>query len=123
MGVCCDRERAVVGGHDQFSIFGFLPEQRSRQVNGVESPEFGRHRLCRPLKYGRSDFNDFKGTNHFEDASATTRHLRIGKLCPDAKATQRPQAFDGNQSTRNALMNIAPLPQGIGLPESETEQY
>lgn len=92
-------------------------------MNGFESPQFGRHRLCRPLKNGRSDFNDFKGSNHFEDRGTTDCYLRIGKVCPDAEATQRPQTFDGDQRARNALVNIAPLAQGIGLPEGETEQY
>ena len=121
MGLCCDRERTVMGSHDQFSVFKFLPEQRAREVNGIESSQLRRHRLCRPLKNGGTDFNELKGCNHFENRSPTARYLRIGKFCPNAEAIQRPQTFDRGQRARNSLTNLAPLAQGIGLPESETE--
>jgi hypothetical protein len=112
----------VMSGHCQRLARHLLPEKRRGQVDGVERPELGRHRLGRPVQHDGIDVDKFERGDQLQDRRSPPCNLGIGQLDAETKAIERSQTLRDDQGARDTTVDLRPLRQRIRLAEGDSEQ-
>ena len=90
-------------------------------MDGVERPEWRRHRLAGPPQDGGRELHDLETLHDpINGLAARDRILRL-EGATDAQPVDRPQALDFEQSAGHPQRNPAPLGEAARLSEHVTE--
>ncbi len=122
VGLGTKRKRRVMGRHDQLGVREVLPQERSGEVDGVEGPEFSRHRLGRSIEDDRIDLHELERGDQPEDRGSACRYFGVGESRPETQSIQRTETLGHDEGTSNALVDLPPLRQRVRLAKRNPQQ-
>ncbi len=122
MGLGAKGKGRIMGRHDQLDMRQILPQERRGEMDGIEGPEFSRHRLRRSIEDGPIDLHELERGDQPEDRGPACGHFRVGEPRPEAQSIQRTETLGHNESTGNALVDLPPLRQRIWLAKRDPQQ-
>ena len=122
VGSSAERQRGIMGRHDQIGVQLIPPEEGSGEMDCIECAKDSRHWLRRSIEDDRIDVHQLKRRDQREDRLAARSDVRVGELDTEAKSIERTERLGHHEGARNTPVDLPPLRQRVRLAKRQPEQ-